>query len=230
MSLLFEIHGEECEIVRRLNRFVVEIEVGGRLQKAHLNNTGRLKEYLIKEKKAYCIAKKDGKAPYRLFAIEDLEKAALIDTQFQMRAFERALEFDLIPWLKCKKFKRNQRIGDSLIDYRFFCQETMYMEVKSAALRVGNYAMYPDCPSIRGRRHISQLIAAAENYKTYILFIAAVPGVRAFKPNEKADPIIAELLRNATACGVEIRAINLVYDPDTHSVLLIDPDMPVVVV
>ncbi|MBO8182531.1 MAG: DNA/RNA nuclease SfsA [Archaeoglobus sp.] len=222
-----EIHGKECEIVKRLNRFVVEIEVEGRIRKAHLNNTGRLQEYLIRGRKAYCIEKEKGKTDYRLFAVEDLGKAALIDTQFQMKAFENALKLDLIPWLKCRDFKRNQRINDSLIDYLFLCPESVYLEVKSAALRQGEYAMYPDCPSLRGRKHISELIKAANNCKTFILFIAAVPGVKAFKPNKEADAVIAELLRKAASQGVEIKAINLIYEADSNSVLLINPDFPV---
>ncbi|MCX8125784.1 MAG: hypothetical protein N3E40_01380, partial [Dehalococcoidia bacterium] len=31
-----------CQIVRRTNRFVVEVELGGRIWPAHINNTGRL--------------------------------------------------------------------------------------------------------------------------------------------------------------------------------------------
>ncbi len=34
----------------------------------------------------------------------------------------------------------------------------LYMEVKSAVLRGGSYAMYPDCPTLRGQRHIRTLI------------------------------------------------------------------------
>ena len=223
---MLRIYGKECEIVKRLNRFVVEVKVEGRIHKAHINNTGRLEEYLIKGRKAYCIEKEGGKTSYRLFAVHDMGKAALIDTQFQMKAFEQALQPTSIPWLKCKDFKRNQRLNDSLIDYLFLCPEHLYLEVKSAALRQGEYAMYPDCPSLRGRRHISELTKMAQKYKTCILFIAAVPGVKAFKPNREADGVIAELLKKAVEEGVEVRAINIVYDPEYSSVLLLNRDLP----
>jgi sugar fermentation stimulation protein A len=224
---LLEIRGGECEIVKRLNRFVVEIRVGGNTKKAYLNNTGRLSEYLIRGKRAYCVWGQKGKTGCRLFAVEDRGLAALIDTQFQMRAFERAIELGLIPWLRCRNFKRNQRIGDSLIDYLFFCPEEVYLEAKSAAMRRGDYAMYPDCPSLRGRKHISELIKVADKYRTCILFIAAVPGVKAFKPNEEADPTIAKLLYEADKRGVEIRSINLIFDPNISSIVLLNPDFPV---
>jgi len=42
---------KECRIVSRLNRFVVEIKVDGVKRRAHINNTGRLKELLVKGKR-----------------------------------------------------------------------------------------------------------------------------------------------------------------------------------
>ena len=114
-----------------------------------------------------------------------------------------------------------------MIDYLFHCPDPLYLEVKSAAMKRGEHAMYPDCPSLRGRRHISELIKVSRRYKTCILFIAAVPGVRAFKPNREADEVIAESLERAVECGVEVRAINIVYDPESSSVLLINQNLPV---
>jgi sugar fermentation stimulation protein A len=229
---LFEIPGIECEILQRINRFVVEIKIDAKTERAHVNNTGRLAEYLIEGNKAYCIQTRPRKTNYRVFAVEDRVYAALIDTQFQMRAFEKCLELGLIPWLNCVDFKRNQKLDDSLIDYLFFCPEPIYLEVKSAALRVGDLSLYPDCPSLRGRKHISKLIKLikiSKEYKAYILFIAAVPGVKAFKPNWEADPVIGNLLRRARKIGVRIKAINLFYRPSDNSVVLVNPDLPVFV-
>ena len=38
----------ECKIVKRLNRFVVEVVVNNKICKAYINNTGRLKDYIVK--------------------------------------------------------------------------------------------------------------------------------------------------------------------------------------
>jgi len=79
---------------------------------------------------------------------------ALIDNQLQMKAFEKSLEANLIPWLLgCHILKRNAKLGASRIDYLLDCNgKKVYLEVKSAVLREGDYAMYPDCPSDRGRK------------------------------------------------------------------------------
>lgn len=103
----------ECRIVSRLNRFVVEVKVNSVKRKAHINNTGRLKELLVKGKKGYCI-KAGIKTDYKLFGIKTGRYVAIIDIQLQMGAFEKALNKKLISGLdNCKILKRNVRLNDS---------------------------------------------------------------------------------------------------------------------
>jgi sugar fermentation stimulation protein A len=98
---------------------------------------------------------------------------SIIDTQLQMKCFEIALEKGYISWLFCPKslcqvrncphrakiLKRNFRINHSLIDYLIQHKNKKYLlEIKSAVMKYKNFAMYPDCPSIRGQKHIKDLI------------------------------------------------------------------------
>ncbi|MCD6468856.1 MAG: DNA/RNA nuclease SfsA, partial [Thermoplasmata archaeon] len=149
----------ECVIHRRINRFVVEIEVNGETKRGYINNTGRLLEYIKKGEKGFCLKNKNGKTDFRLFAINEKGLGAVVDTNLQMKGFEKAFSQKLIPWLREWSFiKRNVRLGDSIIDYLFSRNNVLlYLEVKSAVLREKNYAMYPDCPSLRGRRHIREI-------------------------------------------------------------------------
>ena len=67
----------ECVIIRRVNRFVIEVEVEGASYRASTNNTGRLEQFVIPGKKAFCIRhQKPGRTDFRLFAIEDGDHAA----------------------------------------------------------------------------------------------------------------------------------------------------------
>ena len=225
----------ECTILRRLNRFVVEISIDGRPHKAHINNTGRLSELLIKGRRAFCTSlKKPRKTECRLFAVEERNLGAIIDTQLQIIVFETILTRGLIPWLKgAKILKRNPRLGESVLDYLLERDgEKIHLEVKSAVLRGGRdgrYAMYPDCPSLRGRRHIRELIDHVEGGgRGLVLFIAALPNVRAFKPNRQVDPEIHRLLLEAHKAGVEIRAIGLYYNPKDRFVHFYNPNLEVV--
>jgi len=222
---------QECRIIERLNTFVVKVEINGRYHHASLNNTGRLSEFLGRGRKAFCFkAPIQGKTDFRLFAIEERELGALIDTHLQMKVFERAMERTLIPWLEgCRILKRNATLGASRIDYLLECTgKAVYLEVKSAVLRDGEYAMYPDCPSERGRKHLKELSGYVKGgEKAIVLFIAALPEVKAFKPNRSADAKLYEDLTNAHASGVELRAIGLFYNPNDAYVYLFNSDLEI---
>ncbi len=215
-----------CTFLERLNRFVALVEVDGKVRKALITNTGRLEEFMIPGRRAFCVPKQGGKTDFVLIAFEDLEgKGAIIDTRTQAKAFERALELNMIPWLKDCRIKRKEiTIGKSRLDYLFECPDgEIYAEMKSAVLRSGEkgeYAMYPDCPSLRGQKHIRELIRLrGEGKRAMIFFVGALPGVERFRPHAGGDPKIAELLREARDRGVEIHALSLALLPDGEVVL-----------
>jgi sugar fermentation stimulation protein A len=222
----------QCTINGRLNRFVVQVEIGGLPYRASINNTGRLLEFLAPGGRGFCVRRgKPLKTDFRLFAIEDKGQGAIIDTQLQMTAFERALEMRAVPWLSgYRMVRRNAPLGgNSLIDYLLTdCGGKACLEVKSAALREGEYAMYPDCPTARGRKHIQELTGhCRKGGKAFILFMAALPDIRAFRPCQEADPEVFRLLGEARRAGVVLKAINIVYRPDDSSIILLNPDLPV---
>lgn len=217
----------ERKVARRLNRFVVELETG---EKAHINNTGRLSDLLAPGRTCYCLPKTGGSTRLRLVAVEDERGAALVDTRLQMVAFERALEMGKLPWAPCRVVGRNPRLGSSTFDYLLECRgELVYAELKSAALRDGCYAAYPDCPSLRGRRHIEELAKLAQRGgRALIVFVAALPGVCAFKPYERGDPRIPVLLREAASKGVIVKSFSLHYEPSASVVVLDSAEIPVI--
>ena len=222
-----------CRVVARINRFALEIEIGGDFFRAHINNTGRLHEILIKGRMGYCFKTPHTvKTKFRLFAVEEKSFGALIDTQFQMKAFETAFQKNLVPWLKdCFFLMRNARLGKSLIDYFFECKgNPVYLEVKSAVLREGRYAMYPDCPSLRGQRHVKDLIEwTQKGGVAFVLFMAALPRVDAFKPNRPADTELYDLLERAGNSGVGLKAMGLYFNPADSFLYLYDPNLDVII-
>lgn len=221
-----------CQILRRINRFVVEVNINNRIEKAHINNTGRLREFLVNGQVGYCRRIKGKKLKYRLFAVKNKEYASLIDTNLQEKSFIKLLNNNHIPWLKnCVLVARNVHLNNSLIDFLVKCNnQYVYTELKSAVLRYQQiYAAYPDCPTIRGRKQIRELIKhVEEGGKSLIVFMAALPHVKEFKPYKHGDQVIAELLREAREKGVLIKAINIYYDPINRSIVLANPDLPVI--
>lgn len=191
-----------CSIIERINRFTVKIEIEGKEDYALLTNTGRLKEIIIKGNKAICMPRNEvKKLKYTLIGTYvDQDTYTLIDTRLQMKIFEMLHEKGLISWLKVAVlYKRNARINNSLIDYLFReNSKDIYLEIKSAVLFDGYYSMYPDCPSIRGRKHVEELINLSKNkIRSIICFISAHPLAKAFKPSKEGDFVLADLIEKA---------------------------------
>jgi len=229
---LLKVEGSfECILVERLNRFVIKVILDGRTQRAYINNTGRLAQYLAKGRRGFCIRNvKSNKTDCRLFSVGKDRSAALIDTHLQMKAFEKAVEFSLIPWLKGYRIlKRNVFLDSSIIDFLLECGEKkLYLEVKSAVFLDGRFAMYPDCLSTRGRRHIERLIRHVKNGGfASILFIAAMAEAEAFRPNCYIDPVICKLLREAHNEGVDLKCVKMCYCPEDSFIYLLDADLRV---
>ncbi len=175
---------EKGVIIERLNRFVVKGKIKNRYILAHLNNTGRLEDFIKKGRIGLFLPinadyadftqTAPTKLKFRLSMIKESKNIySVIDTQLQMKCFEIALEKGYISWLSCqnspclvrncphraKILKRNFRINHSLIDYLIEHKNKKYLlEVKSAVMKYKNFAMYPDCPSVRGQKHIRELI------------------------------------------------------------------------
>ncbi|NJE02662.1 DNA/RNA nuclease SfsA [Thermococcus sp. MV11] len=225
-EVLLKLNVVPCVFLERLNRFVALVEVNGEIRKALVTNTGRLEEFMVPGRRVFCLPKSGGKTDFVLLAFEDRGgKGAVIDTRTQAKAFERAVELNLIPWLRDCSIKRKEvRVGKSRLDYLFECPEgEIYAEMKSAVLRggeSGEYAMYPDCPSVRGQKHVRELIGLARaGKKAMIFFVGAMPGVEKFRPYEGGDPEIARLLKKASKAGVEIRALSISLLPTGEVIL-----------
>lgn len=218
-----------CTLKGRLNRFVVEALVDGRVERLHNTNTGRLSDVLIPGRA--CLAYRIGgpKLSYRLAAVEYGGGYALVDTTLQARAFEEAAASGLLPWLRgCRVAGRNPRVPAGMLDYRLDCGGVeVLVELKSAVMRgPRGEAMYPDCPTDRGYRHVRWMAEArARGARVLLAFIAAFPAARCFKPNFEADPRTARAIVDAWRSGVEVRALSLEATADGW-VLLVNPDLP----
>ncbi|AEM38464.1 sugar fermentation stimulation protein [Pyrolobus fumarii 1A] len=221
-----------CSVVRRVNRFVVEAYVGGSLERVYNTNTGRLEDVLVPGARAFCAESTSGRLRYRLVAVEYGGGYAVIDTRLQEEAFTVAVEVGAIGWLRgCRVARRRPRLARSVLDYLLECSDgEVLVELKSAVLRSPwGEALYPDCPTERGRRHLEELAwAARRGMRVAVVFVAGFPGARIVRPNPAGDPELPGKLLEALREGVEAHGIGLEYDPLTSSILLYNDNMPVV--
>lgn len=222
---------QEGIIIQRLNRFVVLVESKGSTYHLHINNTGRLNEFMVSGKQVFFFKTNNTQKTFgRLFAIKEKKLGAVIDTQLQMSIFEKLLQENRIPWLRNYGLcKRNARLGESLIDYLLISgNDKVYLEIKSAVLRDDKFAMYPDCPSVRGQKHIHELTQYVISSGTaYLVFMAALPEISGFKPNQQADPLLYELLLKAQLNQVQIKSIAFHFNPYDGFFYVYNMDLPV---
>ncbi len=237
-TVLLELDGvTPCTVKRKVNRFVVEAELQGcknRIVKAHNTNTGRLLDIIYPGSVLYCVKRRTpGKTDYSIIGSK-VYGGSLINTRLQEMAFIKAVELKLIPWLKDCILSRTQPVvDDSKFDLELDCWgKPLFLEIKSAVLRGSKgEAMYPDCPTLRGRKHIRELSKLSANgYRTAIVFIVAFPGAVYFTPHDKGDPKIRKLLLNAVKQGVITKSIGVCLNvEDTKGkVRIYNTDLPVV--
>lgn len=75
---------------------------------------------------------------------------------------------------------------------------------------------FPDAPTVRGARHLWELIrAAGEGYGAYALFVIQMENVKYLRPNDGTDPEFGAALREAAKAGVTVLAMECQVTPDT---------------
>ncbi len=98
------------------------------------------------------------------------------------------------------------RTGASRIDLRLRAEgrRDCWVEIKSATLRVGEHAAFPDAVSERGRKHLEELAAlVAGGDRGVIFFFVGRADCHRFRPADEVDPAYGATLRRVVAAGVE---------------------------
>lgn len=196
----------EGAFLKRLNRFLALVEVGNEEVLAHVHDPGRLKDLLIPGARVY-LRRGRGKYRYYLYAVEAEDGVILVDSALHSRIAEWLVKKGLI-FQGYRVVRREVPLGKSRIDFLLQRGKTLaLLEVKGCSLLKGTYAMFPDAPTVRGRRHLLELAKALEEgYEAYILFIVVRPGAKAFKPNWDVDPKFSQTFREILKRGVKALA------------------------
>ena len=180
--------------LERPNRFIAHCTVDGMLETVHVKNTGRCRELLVPGATVYLekSSNPNRKTAYDLVTVE---------TPFGLVNMDAA----------------EVRFGASRLDfYAENDRQRLFVEVKGVTLRQGKWAVFPDAPTVRGTKHMGELVqAVAQGYRAMALLIVQMGGCTAFRPNWETDPAFCRALRDAQAAGVEVRAVDCRVTPDT---------------
>ena len=106
------------------------------------------------------------------------------------------------------EIKKEVTFGNSRID--LFCLSQglkTYIEVKGVTLIKDGYLQFPDAPTIRGSKHLEELIKIKKTgHRAVVLFVAQHLLGDKFKINREADKLFYETFKRAINEGVEAYA------------------------
>lgn len=206
----------------RPNRFIAHVETGGAVQVCHVKNTGRCRELLVPGARVYLAESGNPvrKTKYDLVAVEKETASGPrlinMDSQAPNKVFEE--------WAAAGKFRPELALlraettyGSSRFDFYWETAERRgFVEVKGVTLEEDGVARFPDAPTLRGVKHLEELVLAHEaGYQAAVCFVVQMEGMRWMEPNDATHPEFGAALRRAAGAGVEVLALECRVTPDS---------------
>lgn len=196
--------------LRRPNRFIAHIEIGGQEEVCHVKNTGRCRELLPSGAQVWCEISDNPnrKTKYDLITVKKGDRLINMDSQAPNAA---AKEWLLAGGLgQIENLKAETTHGQSRFDFSFTKDgRQCFLEVKGVTLENDGICAFPDAPTQRGAKHLIELTdAVRQGYGAYVLFVIQMEDVKFLHPNDATDPTFGKALREAAAAGVEVLAMD----------------------
>ncbi len=236
--------------ISRPNRFIAHVEIDGVDTVVHVKNTGRCKELLVPGCTVYLekSCNPGRKTPYDLIAVEKVvpaqsksakkPKTILInmDSQAPNKVAGEWIAANKVRFPEITLLKPEHTFGNSRFDFYVEYKgagttnaarqklHKMFIEVKGCTLEFDGHAKFPDAPTERGVKHLTELreikeqrLAAEDGtvYEVGILFLIQMKGCNKFSPNAATHPEFATALQKAHAAGVEIFVYDCKVTPDS---------------
>ena len=210
--------------LERLNRFTALIRINNEVVRCHVKNTGRCRELLLPETPVYvqhCPSETRSTA-YDLITVCKRDGSLVnLDSQVPNKV--------VLEWLKAQdsalQLRPEYTWGNSRFD--LFIHQHALMEIKGVTLLTENgIARFPDAPTLRGVKHVEELIRAKEEgFDAYVFFVLQMKNVKELRPNDITHPEFGVALRRAHKAGVQLLAYDCMVTPDS---IRIDQPIPVV--
>lgn len=209
--------------IDRPNRFIAHVLINGKVETCHVKNTGRCRELLIPNKTVVYLEDHKGnekrKTRYSVIAVKKGNRLVNMDSQVPNGLVEEWLKegnlFENITLLK-----REVTYGESRFDIYVEHIENeilkqAFIEVKGVTLEEDGEVRFPDAPTVRGVKHINELVKARrDGFDSYIFFVIQMKDVKVFKPNDIMHKEFGDALRNASRKGVHVLAYDCYVKPD----------------
>ncbi|MFO7939870.1 MAG: DNA/RNA nuclease SfsA, partial [Bacteroidales bacterium] len=150
------VHGR---LIKRYKRFLADVTLDNETEvTAHCTNSGSMKTCLEEGAEVYLSPAKDPKrkTPFTWEMIKINEKWVGINTNIPNQLAFEGVMAGKIPGLEgYTHVKREVKFQDSRFDvYAENDTNKCFIEVKNVTMKAGNYALFPDAVTTRGRKHL----------------------------------------------------------------------------
>jgi sugar fermentation stimulation protein A len=144
-----------------------------------------------------------------------------INTALPNRVMRSVLEQRLLSELgsyqTIKSEVRYGQDGKSRIDFLLLGtpdERPIYVEIKNTTWTRDLRAIFPDCVTTRGQKHLRELINLLPEARSVMVYFINRGDCEKFSPGDEADFLYGQLLREAIAAGVEILPCRFQIQPE----------------
>lgn len=207
-------------LLRRYKRFLAEVRMeDGGLVTAHCPNSGSMKGCAVPGREVLLSVAENPrrKTRYTWELIHLPSTWVGINTLTANRLLAETANGKGVPELgPFDQLVSEVKLGNSRIDFCFLRgHRFLFVEVKNVTLVENSTAFFPDAPTVRGRKHLQELIEATrQGHRSAMFYVVQRQDAERFAPAANVDPEYAELLHRAHEAGVEIIAYRTRLSPE----------------
>ena len=176
----------------RPNRFIAEVEIDGKIEIAHVPNTGRCRELLVDDAVVW-LKPSDNPNRKTKFSLHFVENKNVLVSLYSQQA--------------------NSIVYDAIVDGKIKELSGYLTHTREKTVDNSRIDILVENETERGTKHLKELIKLKqEGNRCCVFFLIQHPAGDFFRPNWQNDPIFSETLNEAYSEGVEI----LVYKCDNQ--------------
>jgi sugar fermentation stimulation protein A len=204
--------------VSRPNRFLLQADIGSRRVTVASRDPGRLEGILVPGARLLLApaATPGRRTAFTLtLALQGDFWVCLVPALASKIVHFAAARKGLRGLKGAKVIRREVVSGRSRIDFLMrYRGQPLLAEVKAAVFVEGRRALFPDCPTARGTRHVEELIAARRRgHPAALIFVVHREDADSLSPWSAVDPAFARALRDAHRQGVRLLAYTCRVNP-----------------
>ncbi len=201
-------------LVKRYKRFFADVVLAdGREVTVHCPNTGSMLHCAEPGSRVWVsLQNRPGRKLPGTWELVETDEGALacVHSARANKVVAASLKAGLIEPLASYAMQRAEvclERGKSRFDFLLSEPGECVVEVKSVTLGMGAEGAFPDAVSLRGQKHLLELMDIADSgRRACLLFCVMHSGIEQVRPADEIDPAYGRVLRQAMAKGVEVIA------------------------